>query len=121
MKTRNQSRIAVSLALLVGIWVILSPLWISVSGGALASVIIMGLVIVAASIARYFRKNVVPSLVMGLAAAWLLLSTIAYGIEAAAAWNQILSGIVLAVLAYWDWAEVTELQQGSGRHHTTAA
>jgi len=121
METRNQSRLASSLSLLVGVWIILSPIWIAMSGGAFASVIITGIVIVAASIVQYFWSNVVPSWIMGLAAAWLLLSTVIYDISAVAAWSQILSAVAVAVLAYWDWAEVSQLQRSGGDHHRTTA
>lgn len=119
MKTRDQSRLASLLTLLVGIWVVLSPMWISVSGGALASVIITGLVIVAASIAQYFWSSVAPSWIMGLAAVWLFLSTLVYTISADAAWSQILAAIAVAALAVWDGVEVTHLQHDSTQHRTT--
>lgn len=120
MKTRNQSRLASVLSLLVGIWVVLSPIWTSLSGGALASTIITGIVIMAASVAQYFWNNVVPSWIMGLAAVWLLISTMLYAVSAAAAWSQILSAIAVAVLAYWDALEVTHLQSSDKHHHIAA-
>ncbi len=116
MKTRDQSRLASSLTLLVGLWVVLSPMWISVSSDALASVIITGLVIVAASIAQYFWDSVVPSWIMGLAAVWLFVSTLVYGVSAAAAWSQILAAVAVVALAYWDGVEVAHLRQ-DGTHH----
>jgi len=122
METRNQSKLASSLSFLVGVWIVLSPMWIAVSGDAFVSVIITGIVIIAASIVQYFWSNVLPSWIMGLAAAWLLLATVIYSISPAAAWSQILSAAAVAVLAYWDWAEVSQLQRsGSDHHRTTAA
>lgn len=121
MKTRDQSRLASLLTLLIGVWAVLSPIWISVSGGALASVIITGLVIVAASAVQYFWNNIALSWVIGIAAAWLFLSALLYSISAGAAWSQILSAVAIGVLAYWDGIEVTHLEHDNKHHHATPA
>jgi hypothetical protein len=124
MKTRDQSRLASVLSLLVGVWVVLSPIWITVTGGALTSIIITGIVIIAASVVQYFVVNTIPSWIVGVASLWLLLSAIVFNVSASAGWSQILSAIVGLLCAYWDGFEITSLQdQGQGQHrggHTTA-
>lgn len=121
MKTRNQSRIASLLALLVGLWVVLSPIWISVSDGTLANVIIIGIVVIAASIVQYFWNSVVPSWVMGLAAVWSLISVMIYDMSIVAVWSHILSAIAVGILAYWGWAEMSQRPSDDRHHHVTPA
>lgn len=108
MKTRDQTKLASLLSLVVGIWVAISPIWISMSAGAIISVIITGLVIIAASLVQLATTNTLPSWVMGVAAVWLFISTLILDVSAAAAWSQILAAIATAALAYWDGVEVTE-------------
>lgn len=71
MNSLGQSRLASVVALLVGAWVAISPIWISVTGGALTSVIITGIVIAVAGLVQLFWKNAIPSWISGLAAVWL--------------------------------------------------
>jgi hypothetical protein len=88
---------------------------------ALVSTLITGAVIVIASAVQYFVSNTVPSWITGIAAVWLLVSAIVFGVSSAAAWSLILSAIAVVSLAYWDGAEVAELQNSGERHHPTAA
>lgn len=117
MKTRDQSRLASLLSLLVGIWVALSPIWMTMSAGAIISTIITGLVIIAASLVQYFTKNTIPSWIMGAAAVWLFISTLTFTMSAGAVWSGILSAIATAALAYWDGFEAT---QGGTQTHRMA-
>jgi hypothetical protein len=121
MKTRNQSMLASGLILLVGLWTLLSPLWISMESAALVSTLITGAVIIVASVVQYFVSSTVPSWITGVAALWLLLSAIIFGVSSAAAWSLILSAIAVASLAYWDGSEISQLQNSGERHHPTAA
>ena len=107
---QTQSRFASIIMLLAGIWVAISPIWISVTGGALASVIITGVIIALAGLVQYFWHVTVPSWVAGIAAVWLFISAFAFSVSTAAAWNQIIFAIVSFVLAYWDGMEVSQLQ-----------
>jgi uncharacterized membrane protein YuzA (DUF378 family) len=121
MKTRDQSRLASTISLLVGIWVLLSPIWISVTGGALTSIIITGIVIIAASVVQYFTVNTIPSWVVGVASLWLLLSAVVFGVSAAAGWSQILAAIVGLLSAYWDGFEMTSMNTNQRHHHGPSA
>lgn len=118
MKDRDQSRLASILALLVGIWVLISPTWVGVSGAALTSTIIVGIVMIIASVVQiFFTRNTVPSWIVGIAAVWLLISAFTYGVTAGAMTSQIISAVLAFIFAYWDGAEVTEMH--SSRHMTT--
>jgi hypothetical protein len=106
----SQSRVASVILLLIGIWVALSPMWISVTGGALTSIIITGVVMALAGLTQYFTRASWPSWIAGLAAVWLFVSTFVFSVDTGAAWNQIIAAIVAFVLAYWDGFEITQVQ-----------
>jgi len=109
----TQSKSASVLLLLAGIWVAISPIWVSVTGGAVTSVIITGVVIGLAGIVQYFVKQTWPSWIAGLAAVWLFISTFVFTISAGAVWNQIIFAVVVFLIAYWDGFELVQFQQ----HH----
>lgn len=117
MKNRDQSRLASILSLLVGIWVLLSPIWISVSGADLASVIIVGIVMILASAVQFYTETVVPSWIVGVAAVWLFISTFIFSSSTASAYSQIISAILAFAFAFWDGVEVAEVRQH--HHHLT--
>lgn len=106
----SQSRLASVVLVLVGIWVAISPIWISVTGGALTSIIITGIVIALAGLVQYFTRMSWPSWVAGLAAVWLFISTFVFNVSTGASWNQIIFAVVAFVLAYWDGFEITQVQ-----------
>lgn len=109
MKDREQSRVASVLAVIVGVWLLISPIWIEVGGMALISLLVVGVIFVAAGFVQYFTENVVPSWVIGVAAAWLFISTFMYELNMAAVYSQIISAIIALALAYWDGMEVTHI------------
>lgn len=113
MNERNQSRLASVLTLLVGIWVAISPIWLPMQGGAVASAIITGSVIALFSIIQYFWANTFPSWIMGLAAIWMFISSFFFGTSGGAQLSLILSAIATFILSYWDGFEVAE----TNRHH----
>lgn len=122
MKNRDQSRIASLITLLVGVWVLLSPIWVSVAGGAFVSIIITGAVIIVASIVQYFIVNSLPSWIVGAASLWLLLSAIVFNVGATAGWSQILSAVVGLLGAYWEGFEISSMAHGDHpRHHGKSA
>lgn len=118
MKDLYQSRTASILTLALGVWLLLSPLAISISGGALVSLLIVGAVMVASGLVQLFTDNNLPSWVMGLAAVWLFISAFAFSVSNAVMWNEILSAIAAFILATWDGVETSEVQR---RHHAGAA
>lgn len=120
MKDLSQARLASLLALLVGIWVLISPIWIGMSSGAQVSTVITGIVIIVASIVQYFVKSSIPSWINGIAAVWLFISTFVFSVSAGAAWSFILSAIATVILASWDGVEMEHFAQTHhGRMTTT--
>lgn len=110
MGNKTQSRIASVLAIAVGSWMMLVPAFTSVTGAALANILITGAVIALAGLTQLFWENVLPSWVDGLAAAWLLVSAITFDVSTAVAWNMAIGAIIASMLALWDGAEVTQLR-----------
>jgi hypothetical protein len=97
--------------MLAGIWVAISPIWISLTGGALVSVIVTGSIIALAGLVQIFWKAAIPSWVAALAAVWLFVSAFTYTISTGASWNQVIVAVATIVLAYWDGFEVSQVRQ----------
>jgi hypothetical protein len=106
----NQSRTASVILLLVGIWVAISPIWITLTGGAHWSTIITGIIIALAGLIQLFARATVPSWIAGLAAVWLFISAFAFSVGTGAMWNLIISAVVSFVFAYWDGVEMSHVR-----------
>jgi hypothetical protein len=114
MNELTQSRTASFLTMLLGIWVAISPIFISMTGGALTSVIIVGIIMALAGFMQLFTTNTVPSWVVGLAAIYLFITAFAYSsMSTGAAWNAAISAVIAFILAMWDGAEINVYN----RHH----
>ncbi len=111
MRELSQSRLASSLTVLLGIWVMISPIFISITGGALVSLLITGGVMIVFGLIQLFWENTFPSWINALAAVWLLVSAYIFGVSAAMAWNQTISAIVAFILSTWDGVEMGEVQR----------
>lgn len=119
MEDREQSRVASVLAVLVGAWLLISPIWIPVTDAALISLLIVGVIMVAAGFVQYFTESMMPSWVIGVAAAWLFVSTFVFGVSTTAAYSQIISAIVAFALAYWDGMEIMHIHDSHRQHPVT--
>ncbi len=117
MNDLTQSRLASALALIAGAWVVLSPIWISITGGALTNILISGAVIAVLAGVQMFLKSTWPSWLMAIAAIWLFVSAFMFGMSDAATWSAALSAIATFVLANWDGFELAHFNE---RHHTSA-
>jgi len=117
MERLSQSRLASSLTVLAGIWLMLSPIFISISGAALVSLLITGGVMIVFGLVQLAWENSVPSWINALAAVWLFISAFTFSISTAMVWNQALAAIVVFALAMWDGAEIGEVHR---MHHTHA-
>lgn len=106
MNDLSQTRFATTLALLIGVWTLVSPAFISFSYGATISTVITGAVIVLASLVQYSPNSSVPSWINGIAAIWLLISAVVFSLTAGAIWSLALSAIAVFMLAVWDGTEV---------------
>ncbi|HEU5005295.1 MAG TPA: hypothetical protein VFT49_04440 [Candidatus Saccharimonadales bacterium] len=113
MNEVTQSRTASVLTMLIGLWLVLSPIWISITGWALASVLAVGGFMILMGFVQMFTDNNLPSWLVALAAIWLFISAYAFDVSTAVIWNQTVSAIVAFIVATWDGIEIAEVH----RHH----
>lgn len=113
MRDVIQSRVASGLSALAGIWLLLTPLVISMRGAALKSILITGVIVVLASLIQMFWFNTIPSWVNAVTALWMFISAFALKMSTAASWNLVIMAILVFALASWDGVEANEVQ----RHH----
>ncbi|HEU4966950.1 MAG TPA: hypothetical protein VFT53_05770 [Candidatus Saccharimonadales bacterium] len=115
MDSLSQSRLASGLTVLTGIWLLVSPLIISISGAALVNILVIGAIFAAVGIVQVFWVNTIPGWVNALAAIWLFIAAFAFSASTLAAWNQALAGIVVFLLSVWDGLEISNAQ--ARQHH----
>lgn len=113
MEDVTQSRVASILTIVAGAWLAISPAFISMTGGALASVIIAGIIMALAGLVQLFWTNTSPSWLAGLVAIYLFVTAFSFSLSNAAMWNQAISAVVAFILATWDGAEVASMRE----HH----
>jgi membrane-bound ClpP family serine protease len=114
---KNQSIVASIIILLTGIYVALSPIWLSMSNVGETSTVITGIIIALAGLVQLFWEVTLPSWISGLAAVWLFISAFTFSMSSAARWSQLLSAVAVFILSYWDGLEVAELHDyRAGRH-----
>jgi hypothetical protein len=117
MNDVTQTRIASILTAGIGVWLLLLPLFVTVSGGALASTLIAGGVLALAGVVQLFWENTIPSWISGLAAAWLAFSAFVFTMADGLFWNTTIAAVAALLLAMWDGIEVDKVAE---RHHTHA-
>lgn len=110
MESLSQSRLASVLTILVGAWVIISPLFISITGGALTNIIIVGAIIALAGLVQLVWTNTLPSWISALAAIWLFIAAFAFSVSNAVVWNEVVSAVVAFILSTWDGVEISQVQ-----------
>lgn len=111
------SRTASVMLFLTGGWLALSPIWISVTGAALTSVIATGSFLALAGVVQYFWRSTLPSWLAGLTAVWLLASAFVFSnLGDSAIWNQALAALVTVVLAFWDGFEMHQVYEPRHLH-----
>lgn len=110
----TQSRTASVLTLLLGAWLVVSPLFISITGAALVSLFIVGGVMILSGFAQLLTDNSLPSWITGVAAVYLVASAFIFDVSNNVIWNEVVAGIVGFLLAAWDGIEVTQIHD---RHH----
>ncbi len=114
MDSINQSRLASGLTVLAGIWLLVSPLIIAITGPALINILAVGPVFAVIGIVQLFWVNTIPGWINALAAIWLFIAAFAFSASTLAAWNQALAGIVVFLLSVWNGLEVSNTQ---AQHH----
>lgn len=98
-----QARSLSVINLVIGIWLIIAPYILNYGQNvAYWSEMVTGAFIVIMSLARLFMPHMsTPSWFNGIAGIWLIISPFIFGYNYAAAyWNSIIFGIIVAVLSY---------------------
>jgi membrane-associated phospholipid phosphatase len=112
MDEKEQVKTASALNIVAGIWLALSPIWISLFGaGQFWSLYIVAGIVIVFSFIQLFSDSTLPSWLTALAAIWLFISAFALGVTTAAAWNQAITAIVAFALSVWDSVEVGHVHQ----------
>lgn len=112
-----QTRVASVLTAVVGVALLFSPLFVTITGGALVSTFIAGGILAVAGVVQFFWENTIPSWVSGLTAAWLAISAVVFSMGGALLWTTLVAAAVAFLLAMWDGVEVDQVSQ---RHHARA-
>ena len=120
MERLSQSRLASSLMVVVGAWLMISPIFISTTGAALVSLLIVGAVMIVFGFVQMATENTLPSWINAIAAIWLLISTLFFSMSAAVIVNQIIFAVVGFALATWDGAEMGEVHRLHQTHQGMA-
>lgn len=110
MNDRTQSRLASVLTIIVGAWLMASPLFIAAEGVASTNVLIVGGIIALAGLVQLIWDNTLPSWISAIAAVWLVGSAFVFDASAGFAWNVVLSAIAAFALAVWDGTEISHIQ-----------
>lgn len=91
--------------LVLGAWLVLSPVIVGFSAAPAATwnSVILGVVVAIAAVAALARFHVVEEWVNTVFGVWLIISPflLGYTAIAAATWNHVIVGVVVAVLALW--------------------
>jgi hypothetical protein len=114
MKDVTQSRFAGGGIILLGLWLVLSPIWISMTGWMLASTLILGGFITLMGATQMFTENTMPSWLVGLAAALLCAAAFSFDASSNAQWSAVASASAAVLLALWDGVEVYQIHS---HHH----
>ena len=107
----TQWRVASVLAVAVGVWLLVSPLFIAMTGTILINTLVVGGIITLAGLAQLIWENTIPSWVSGIAAVWLMVSAVVFSVSGAALWSQLIAAAAAFLLAAWDGFEVDQVSQ----------
>lgn len=105
--------------LLLGAWFIVSPFWLNyTSGAARWNQIIVGIIIVVFAVGRMLAPTQRwMSIVSGIAALWAIVAPFILSYNRAAAyWNEVIVGIVVAYLAFMN-SSVPTTRGDRTQHH----
>lgn len=107
----RQTKVASVLALLAGIWIMVSPIWFVMTGGQKANAIIIGALVAIMALVQLGVKNTTPSWIAGLAAVWLFITAFIWNASTASVWNLVISAVVVFLLSVWDGAEMAHFER----------
>lgn len=102
---RMETRTLSGINMLLGAWLIVSPYILSYSSTtAKWNQTIFGVVILLLAVARYIMPRLeLASWLAGLAGIWMIIAPFILNYSTAVAyWNEVLVGIVVAMVAFWN-------------------
>ena len=90
--------------LVLGLWLIISPFLFNYSSGAIGNSVILGIIVAGLAVIRLTVPNQTwASWLNGVVGLWLIVAPFMFGFtEAAVLWNQVIVGIVVAGLGFWN-------------------
>ena len=112
-----QTRIASVLTAAVGVWLLISPLIITTTGGALVSTLITGSILALTSVVELVWESTLPSWIGGITGVWMALSIVVFGMNSALLWSTLIAAVVTFLLSAWDGIEIQKVAEN---HHTHA-
>lgn len=116
MNDRTQTVVASILTVAAGAWLLLTPLFTSVTDAALTNMLLVGGAIALLGAVQAFWVNALPSWLNGLVAIWAFVSAFAIDMSTAASWNLAVVGVVTFLLAIWDSFEVSQVERRFHAH-----
>lgn len=113
-------RTASTINFLLGVWLIITPYWFGyTSSAARWDQTIIGIVVLVLAGVRAVAPNLRwTSFITGLAGIWAVIAPFILGYNRSAAyWNEIIVGVIVALLAFYN----SSLSAGGQTHHHTHA
>lgn len=103
--------------LVLGLWLIVSPFLFGYTGGAMTNSVILGIVVAILAVVRLTAPTQSwASWLNGVAGLWLIVAPFIFGfMDAAVLWNQIVVGVVVAGLGFWNGTITTQVH--TTHHH----
>ncbi len=105
-------------AVLAGIWLVISPFILGYnSAGNATQQIVFGAIVIILGFVRMALPNVVwPSWVNFIIGLWVIVAPFTMAATTAARWNEVITGIIVAVVAYSS-SVVTTHSHSTHSHH----
>lgn len=103
-QARNTMRGLSIVNLILGLWLIVSPYLFGYTSGAITNSVILGIIVAILAIVRLATPSQVwASWLNGIAGLWLIIAPFIVGFSVAAGyWNEIIVGIIVAVVGFWN-------------------
>lgn len=105
--------------LVLGLWLIISPFILGYSTGAITNSVILGIIVAILAIIRLSAPSQSwASWLNGVAGLWLILAPFIFNfMSPAVLWNELIVGVIVAALGFWN-GTVTVPMQHMTHHHT---
>lgn len=117
----DKAKTASGLNVVLGIWLVIAPLVVYfASPAALWNEVIVGVILFALALSRTSATRVTwPSWVNLVLGAWLIIAPfILGGNNTGAIWTQVISGLIIGLLAIWSLSATISALRGRGQRQT---